>query len=301
METLSKYTAKRSLLATFLIIAIALLNFNCLADEKSYVSMELSTWKYTDNLRDFTALLLAETEDGEEALAEAPVNFFVIGDNGPVQIGVAVSDTTGRAVVYFDSNNIFPCDEEGYISIFAEFEGSGLFEPAEDEMMYKDVLIDISFTEEDEMKFINFAGQIRGPNDEMMPLADDDIYFFVPRMFSLLKIADGWFEENGEGYVDYPTNIIGDSLGNLKVIGRILDHPDYGNVEKFAEIDWAIPRHLLAAETPTRELWTPIAPLWMIITLIIMLAGVWGHYFYAIYELYMIKKIGDKNKKSNTI
>jgi hypothetical protein len=34
----------------------------------------------------------------------------------------------------------------------------------------------------------------------------------------------------------------------------------------------------------------------MIITLIIMLAGVWGHYLYAIIQLLRIKKIGRKEK-----
>jgi hypothetical protein len=43
-----------------------------------------------------------------------------------------------------------------------------------------------------------------------------------------------------------------------------------------------------------RELWTPIAPLWMIITLIIMLTGVWAHYIYAIIQLVLIKR--SKNK-----
>ncbi len=55
-------------------------------------------------------------------------------------------------------------------------------------------------------------------------------------------------------------------------------------------ISWATPKRLINAEGPARELWTPIAPMWMIITLIIMLAGVWGHYIYAIVQLIGIRR-----------
>lgn len=97
-------------------------------------------------------------------------------------------------------------------------------------------------------------------------------------------------DEDGTGYIEFPTSIIGDSLGNVLVISRLEDHYDYGNVEVSGEINWAIPKKLLTAEGPVRELWTPIAPLWMIITLIIMLSGVWGHYIYAIIQLIKIRR-----------
>jgi len=41
------------------------------------------------------------------------------------------------------------------------------------------------------------------------------------------------------------------------------------------------------------------APLWMIITLIVMLTGVWAHYIYAIYELIIIKFHKEKDKPSS--
>jgi len=61
-------------------------------------------------------------------------------------------------------------------------------------------------------------------------------------------------------------------------------------------INWGVHKQYYKAEVPSGKLWTPIAPLWMIITLIIMLAGVWAHYFYAVYELIMIKRLSKKEK-----
>ena len=47
-----------------------------------------------------------------------------------------------------------------------------------------------------------------------------------------------------------------------------------------------------------RALWTKTAPKWMIYTLSILLAGVWGHYLFAIISLIRIKREADyKNLK----
>lgn len=262
------------------------------------VYAELSTWKYTDDSRELIVLATTENENGDEVFAKGlEFIFYVTRDGELIKLGEAMSDESGKARFTINAGENLPKDEEYYVNVIASFEGNESYEAAEAELAFKDVIINLSFVEEDETKYISFSGRIIDDQGKMLALADDDLYFFVSRMFSFLKIAEGWFEENGEGMVEYPTHIIGDSLGNLEVHARILDHFDYGNVEKISTINWAVPSHLLAAEQPSRELWTPIAPLWMIITLIILLAGVWGHYMYAMYELYMIRKIGKREQK----
>lgn len=264
------------------------------AREIDFVNMELITWKYSDDTRALIATLIAENEEGEYAAEGFNVIFFVIGEDRVI-LAETISDKHGQAIALFPPDFVFPMDEEGYINIIAEFEGDDGHEMAEAELAFKNVSIEIAFEIEDEERMILFAGQINGPDGKKLPLADDDIYFYVPRMFSDLKIAEGWFEEDGTGYVEFPNDIIGDSLGRIKVIARLEEHFDYGNVEKTGIIDWAIPWHPMAREGPGRELWTPVAPLWMIITLIVSLVGVWGHYFYAIYQLYLIKKSSRRN------
>lgn len=260
------------------------------------VYAELTTWKYDDLSRDLIVKATTENDEGEIPAVGLNFDFFAMNDGEPVSIGQAKSDEGGRAVLSLEDGYNLPKDDEDYITINAVFEGNSDFEAAETELMFKDVVINLEFIEEDETKYIAYSGRIINKDGELIPLADDDVYFYVPRMFSYLRIASGWFEENGEGVVEYPAHIIGDSTGRLEVHARILEHWDYGNVEKIETVDWARKRRLIAAEQPSRELWTPIAPLWMIITLIILLAGVWGHYIYAMYELYMIKRISKREK-----
>ncbi|MEE4257489.1 MAG: hypothetical protein V2I47_10660 [Bacteroidales bacterium] len=263
-------------------------------DEPGEIYMEFTTWKYNDMSRSLIAKLSSDNDDGEYFVRDIPVQFYLTDGEENLILGEAVSDNNGIAELNIpDGNVIYPMDEEGYIYFTANYPGGDRYLEVEEELMVKDVSISLSLEDGEDGKFIYFKGVIHGPEEDW-PLADDDLYFYVPRMFSDMKIADGWFEEDGTGFVEFPTTVVGDSVGNVLVKARLFEHYDYGNVEVTKMVNWARPKRLISAEKPVRELWTPIAPLWMIITLIIMLTGVWAHYIYAIIQLILIKR--SKNK-----
>lgn len=263
-------------------------------DDPGDIYMEFSTWKYNDLSRSLVAKLSSDNDAGEYFVEGIPIQFYLTNGEESLLLGEAVSDMQGIAELNIpDGNVIYPKDEEGYIYFTARYDGGEDYWEVEEELAIKDVTVSLVFEDGEEEKLIYFEGAIHGPEEDW-PLADDDIYFYVPRMFSDMKIADGWFEEDGSGYIEFPQTIVGDSLGNVVVIAKIEDHFDYGNVEVSGTVDWARPKRLISAEKPVRELWTPIAPLWMIITLIIMLTGVWAHYIYAIIQLILIKRSRNK-------
>ena len=274
----------------FLIISFSHAGMLAQDSEPADIYMEFSTWKYNDLSRSLLAKITSDNDEGEYFVEGLSVQFRLTNGEEMLILGNAMSNTDGIAEFNIADGTIeYPKDEEGYIYFTASFDGSDAYWEAEEELMVKDVELSITFEEEGDDKLVYFEGIIFGPEEEW-PLADDDLFFYVPRMFSDMKIADGWFEEDGTGYIDFPTTVIGDSAGNVLVIARLEDHYDYGNVEVSDMISWATPKRLIRAEGPVRELWTPIAPMWMIITLIIMLAGVWGHYIYAIVQLIGIRR-----------
>lgn len=283
---------KKYLLISCCLMIALMTGLNAFASEndKLEIYMELSTWKYANDSRVLVASMTANDDSGEIPVVGVTVAFISSTDTTDLVLGSIESDSEGKAKLNLDPAIILPVNEEGYINFIALFEGDDHFEMAEAELAIKDAWIDISFFIEDSVKMIQYEGSIIDVDGTEIPLADDDIYLYVPRMFSLMIIEEGWLEEDGHGSMEFPLDLIGDSTGLITVIARIEEHFDYGNLEASAQIDWAIPWHTEKREGPQRELWTPIAPLWMIITLIIMLAGVWGHYIYAVFQLYKIKK-----------
>ena len=102
-------------------------------------------------------------------------------------------------------------------------------------------------------------------------------------------------DDNGEISIEFPDDLPGDAEGFLEVVVRFDEHYLFGNVEKRQRMQWGqATRHKIPESY--RALWTQIAPLWMIVTLSIMLAGVWSHYLYVIIQLIRIKKMGKKSE-----
>jgi len=277
------------LLSSFCFIAF----FNPAFGSTDEVYMELTSWKYSDNSRVLVASLTAYDENGNEYLPEgANVTFFFLSEEEEILIGNGLSGPDGKAVLEMEQDLVIPMDEDGYMSFNAILESTDKLQMTEAELQIKDARLEIEFIEEDEERNIQYKGFVINGDGIEEPLMDDDCYLYVPRMFNLMKIEDCWLEEDGTGRMIFPTDLIGDTSGNVMIIARIEEHYDYGNLEASGNINWALSKHTEKREGPQRELWTPIAPMWMIITLIIMLAGVWGHYLYAVIQLYRVRQAG---------
>jgi hypothetical protein len=257
--------------------------------------MEFSTWKYSDQTRTLNTILTVYDDEGNEShLSGVQVAFYMMTGDEELLLDKVSSDENGEAVMDFAKDYSFYYNDDGYMQFISRFEGNDLFGPAEEMVEVMDARLEIEFERTGEEKSIIYRGYSIDQDGNEEPIIDQDIYLYVPRMFSLLKIEDGWLEEEGQGVLAFPDDIIGDTLGNIRVIARIEDHWDYGNLEASGMVDWAVPKHSEKFSGPQRELWTPIAPMWMIITLIIMLTGVWGHYIYAIIQLRAIRKEGKR-------
>jgi hypothetical protein len=110
-------------------------------------------------------------------------------------------------------------------------------------------------------------------------------------MFSNLAIAEDWLDEEGELSFEFPDDLPGDSLGVVTIISMFQDHGTYGNVENKQTINWGLVTGDQVSES-FRALWTQYAPTWMVITLAILLIGVWGHYIFVVYKLVQVKRKG---------
>ncbi len=293
MKRAMKYIS--SILFTALILIMAIHPFRATAqDEEVTTTLELMTIKKSQNVMHLTATLTAD--DGSSFAGESglEVNFYAVNDGEELLLGNAPVNDKGKAGFSAEDLSLVKPDESGYLHFTARFDGHGKFGASEASAQAMDAWLELEFFEEESARYIRYSGFFKGPDGTVNPIADQDVYLYTPRMFSLMKLEDGWLESEGTAVADFPEHVIGDTLGNVEIIVRIEEHPDFGNVEASRTIDWAIPKHSERAEGPSRELWTPIAPLWMIVTLIIMLTGVWAHYFYAVWQLYMIRRAGKK-------
>ena len=282
---------------SFVIGLILVLPSNTYAQEENTpLNVELTTWKYSDGSRTLIDKVSITGENGNIPVEGLAFTFLNAVDGKEIVLGTATTAADGRAVFTVAANTKLSSNSAGIIQFLAKSEENGNYPASETSLEVKDARIEIGFTEVDSTRKITYRGVIKNAKGEEEPLANMDVYFFVPRMFSMLKIVDGWLGEDGTGESDFPADLSGDSAGVVKIYARIEENADFGNLEASGTTGWALKKHGTNPEGPQRELWTPIAPLWMIITLIIMLAGVWAHYIYAVVQLVLINKAGKEKK-----
>jgi hypothetical protein len=269
-------------------------------EEQTAVNLTFTTWKYSDGTRTLVSKITATDSIGEVPAEGLEMRFFNPSEKEENLIGSVKTGADGKAVLSIAPSAKLISDKDGVMKFVCRFDGTPKYESSEADISVKDARIEIGFAEVDSVRKITYNGVVKNAKGEELPLANMDVLLYVPRMFSMLKVVDGWLEEDGEGESDFPGDLIGDSAGVVKIYARIEENPDFGNLEAEGVTNWAITKHNEKREGPQRELWTPIAPLWMIITLIIMLTGVWAHYIYAIVQLVLINRDGKKHKEKPT-
>lgn len=242
-----------------------------------------------------TATLSIRKGDLTLALENAPVEFTASNGTTSLVLGKSKTDQEGIAVYKVGVNNL-PSDKEGMVSYTASFTGSGKYPGADASFSAKPAKIKLFFSIEDSLHMLKVTATQKNEKGEEVAIPSETILIYIPRLFSLLKIGEVALDETGTGTFEFPKEIVGDTLGNLVVMAKIEEHDKFGFVQGQNVINWGVHKQYYKAEVPSRELWTPIAPMWMIITLLIMLAGVWAHYMYAVYELVMIKRLSKKDK-----
>lgn len=286
----------------FLLIAIsfsAILQAREQADNLEPVEpvMELTCIKDTHGKVNLKASLVNYVNRLPVPLAGLKVNFFA-GEDSLIHLGSISTDEDGRAILVLENTKDLPVGPDG-IRYYAEFEGEENILPAEYEVYIMDVTLEMKLSLVDSVKTVTLKAW-SVVDGEQLPVADEDVYVYIGRSFADLPVGEDFLDENGEFTMKVPDDIPGDAEGFIEVIARFNDHYLYGTVENRQLIQWGVPAFydIIAAE---RTLWTQIAPLWMIITLSILLVGVWSHYAYVVISIIRIKRLGKKENLADLV
>jgi hypothetical protein len=212
---------------------------------------------------------------------------FYSGTGTNVKLDEIATDIKGVAKYNLKHDSDFSADKNGLFPFNTMFAGNDTIEPASAELLIRDITIKMEMTETDSIKTILLTAE-KADNGKMVPVSGEKLMVYVPRMFSLLPVGEATLDESGKASVEFPASLPGDKEGNITIISRFEDHPEFGNVEKRTTLKWGIPA-TSTVHSSHRALWTKTAPKWMTYTLSILLAGVWGHYLFAFISLIRIR------------
>jgi hypothetical protein len=263
------------------------------AQEKTKVApiLEFSYQKHTDGNRLLTARLTLFQHRVTHAISGKNILF----SNGKDTITTIPTDIDGYAYLVIQPGAKLGKNKAGAYEFKADFNGSDTIEAATASVTAKDVNLQMTLLEKDSVRTVNIKLVEINDKGDSIPVPGQKINTYVERMLSLLKISEETTDDKGQVVFEFPRDLPGEADGAVVVRVRMEDNELYGNVEAKGSREWGIPVDHSIVEAH-RALWTQIAPVWMIITLSILLTGVWGHYIYVIFQMVMIKKEGNKPK-----
>ena len=288
---------KRSISIVFTsLLLIAVISVPLFSQDKSIISpyISLQYFKNAEDHRYLQTTLTYSSNRMEIPLSGMEIAFYT-GHDGKDLLGTSLTNEKGIATFDLPGNSSLPEDSDGRWGFHTDFTGNDTIETVSADLLISNVKLEMILSEVDSVKTISLSA-FRRENNKDVPVAGEVIMVYVPRMFSLLPVVEATLDDNGTAYSEFPSDIPGDAEGNITVISKFAEHPDFGNVERKAVIKWGVP-FVNSSPVAHRALWTKTPPWWMIITLSILLTGVWGHYLFAVISLIRIKRESKKQKK----
>jgi len=250
-------------------------------------SIEFISTQKSDNTIELKASLKAKIKGTLTKLHSLKVRFYLLSDTAEQELGTVNADMNGIALLTVKGDAI-TTDKEGKFRLKAAIAGNKSMEGAEEELTIKRAMLIITPVKEDSL----FSVQLRlvdVVSGTETPIPEATVGIFVKRLFNPLKIGEGATDENGEATVEIPAGLPGDAKGNITLLARLEENETYGNLEAAVEQKWGVPVSDKIEEQP-RALWSSHPPLWMLITFIILMVTVWGHYIVIVYELFRLRK-----------
>jgi len=277
------------------ILIMLVLSSSLFSQEAEMISpfVQISYLKNTDGQRILQTSLSYSGGEVDYPLPGMEISFYSGTDKQ--LIATALTNGKGIARIELPSDQKIVAGSDGMWSFSSEYKGNDTIIGGTSETTVKDVRLQMTLSIVDSVKTVTVSAFV-DENGTEKPVSGETIKVVVPRMFSNLLIGELTLDEAGTATVEFPGDLPGDKDGNIPVVAMFEENPTFGNVEKRETLKWGLPTDYFVPKTH-RALWTKTAPKWMIYTLSILLAGVWGHYLFAIISLIRIGRDAKRKAK----
>jgi len=227
-----------------LLVTMILFAVGASGQKKSRSYLKFNYFKGSNGSKTLVAELKTKFDGKFVPVENAPLEIFIKTDSSDVQLSEVKTNYQGKAEFHITDSLNLKSDTSGIYYFALVFDGNDTLKAKSTELEMQDVEMNLKLDVIDSVKTITLeAYSIKGDN-EKEALNELEITFYVQRLFSLLPIGKSELED-GACTLEFPTDLPGDSAGNVLIYAKIEDSDEYGNVEKKSTIDWGIPVKLL--------------------------------------------------------
>lgn len=263
---------------------------------KAETSMELVYTESNNRSKILTATVKTQVDESWVGAKGVNVYFYQKEVLPEHLLGNATSNDKGIAVLVVPEGKISNTTIAN--TFVAAISDDTTYEDNEESIEISEADFVMSLAEEDSVRQVSVTLQAPDAEGNMTPVAETEVYLYAQRLFGLLPLSSDpeTTDENGEVTVEFPTDLPGDTEGNLIIVARVEEHELFGNLEFRRKINWGVPL-VINTERDNRKLWSSRAnaPLYLIILVNTMLIGIWGVILYIVYQVFQIRKLGQQS------
>lgn len=248
--------------------------------------------KLSDNDKKVSVILIKGKGKNMVGIEKAEVFLSTFRGEEEVPLTSIITDVNGEAALYIQADYLFPTNDEGYVVINAVYNGNDSVKASDKDIDFKDLHIDVSLDIVDSVKLITVTAYELDLTGQKTPIEEIGLKIGVDRLHSALYLEEIETDEDGIAEMHFPNDIPGDGTGKINVIVKVDDDKVYGTITKSIESDWGLVVDY-SEHSNGRSLYGDEAPLWMTISVLVILLGAWFHFLFAIYRVY---KMSSTNK-----
>lgn len=270
-----------------MLLVLAMIN-QTLAQKKERTRVRAYYQKLENNDLELMALLTSGSGKNMVNIAGAEIKVFNLADDETLLASIETNGS-GEAILKIENGYPLKRTDDGYAALSFVYNGNDTLRGADRELEFKDLILKPNFEEVDSVKIIKIMA-LEDSAGISLPVPEIKIKIGVQRLLSVLHLTTIETDEDGIAEIEFPNDIPGDSLGNLRVHIKVDDDRNYGTVNSENKIKWGtiVDYNINNDE---RSLFGDEAPLWMIIAIFIVLGGAWYHFIWAIIKVWGIKKL----------
>lgn len=257
--------------------------------EKARISLEYSN--INNNGPRLSATVKTKIERSYVSVPGVDIVFYLDSISSESMLGKAVTGGDGQAVYLLPETLRKVMLKKHEFLYIAAIENSDKFIDSDTDIEIHNSFIDLTFEEEDSVRALKVFFGTPDSIGNMIPVEDVELNVYVQRLFGLLPVFEDaeYTDEDGELIVSFPDDIPGGENGILKIIVQAEEHELFGTVKSIKEKNWGSIVDVNSIEIKN-TLWSTNAnaPLLLIITVSLIVLGIWGVIGYIIYLLFRI-------------
>lgn len=283
-----------------LILACILLPINTFGmgetKDNTAANLYLAYYKNNNNSRTLVATLSTREHGRIVYLQGEIVDLYLNEISEEGFIGFVITDENGQGKLNSGEHN-FTADMAGRV----QFEFMAMLHEQENystdtaRLSVRESILEMECIEKDSVKYVFAAFGMVDTLGQIIPVESVKIHFYIRRMLGMLPIGGDYTYTNEEGEIsiEFPTDITGNSEGDVEIFVKVEGEDPFGTVTKSKLIRWGVPMESQSS-FEKGALWgnRGNAPIFLIIISNLIILGVWGIILYLIFQIYKIRKLG---------